>query len=520
MYESFFGFKEKPFNITPDPKFLYLSKKHREALAHLIYGIKERKGFVVLSGEVGTGKTTLVRALFERFDKNVQIAYVFNPSLSVMDFLRTLCEDFRLHVDGGSRFDYVKKLHAFLLECHHSGKTAALIIDEAQYLDSSLFKEIRVLTNLETSKQKLLQVFLVGQPEVNHLLERPDLRPLKQRISVRHHLLPLDHRETGEYIQTRLRIAGAKSQNCFTEGALQKIYEYSGGVPRLINNICDNSLVTAFAMDKRIVDKKILVECAADLRLVKVQKEPRVKVRRPENIPPRYSLISAWLVTFASLLAVGIFLFNSDKVNAPKELSNPAEILQSISQSGQKTEGAQSLSDPSGPYIFDSSVEEEEQIVQAEPSSLIPTGEEVERFFANYVERYNKKDIQGFLSLFCSNAIQNGRHGFDDIKDTHSNLFSQSKELRFYLQDVRIDIIEIYQNAVVSARCEIVQILKKTEKRRAWKGEIRWVLVRENGALKIRYLDYEPEKSQPGPLRALHDRKLVLSGITSSPVEN
>jgi general secretion pathway protein A len=339
MYEAFFGFKEKPFNITPDPRFLYLSKKHREALAHLIYGVKQRKGFVVLSGEVGTGKTTLVRALLERLDKSFQIAYVLNPTLSVTEFFKFVSHDFGLHVNGASKVDYLIKLHDFLLQSQLDDKTTTLIVDEAQYLEPPLFNEIRMLTNLETSRQKLLQVLLVGQPELNDYLERPDFRHLKQRISIRYHLLPLDRQETVGYIQTRMRIAGAKRQNCFTQGALLQIYEYSGGVPRLINNICDNSLLTAFATDKPIVNEQIVRECADDLRLEKVRKRAKRERRREESAPRRHvSVATVLLIVLIGLVAAGIVMFFSGKMTVPQVTWRSLETIRSLFHKEQEPE--------------------------------------------------------------------------------------------------------------------------------------------------------------------------------------
>ncbi|MBW2123983.1 MAG: AAA family ATPase, partial [Deltaproteobacteria bacterium] len=267
MYEMFFGFREKPFRMTPDPRFLYLSATHKEALAQLIYGVKERKGFVVLSGEVGTGKTTVVRAMLEGLDDNCQFAYVFNTKLSVVDFLRLVCHDFGLQVKGEAKTDYLVSLHDFLIESDNDGKTTTLIVDEAQNLDVAVFEEIRMLTNLETPSHKLLQIFLVGQPELNTLLDQADLQQLKQRVSTRYHLVPLDQKETREYIHFRMRIAGARFMNCFTEGAIQKIYQYSHGIPRLINNICDNALLLGYAKDNPIVSEKTIRECVVDLDL-------------------------------------------------------------------------------------------------------------------------------------------------------------------------------------------------------------------------------------------------------------
>jgi general secretion pathway protein A len=311
MYESFFGFKEKPFNTTPDPRFLYLSNKHKEALAQLIYAIKERKGFVVLSGDVGTGKTTVIRALLEQLDPISQVAYIFSTNLTVMDLLRVVCQDFGLHVYGDSKIDYVTRLLDFLLRSYQEGKTSTLIIDEAQNLDVSLFEEIRMLTNLETSNQKLLQVFLVGQPELNDHLDRDELWQLKQRISTRYHLFPLDRPETEEYIRTRMAIAGATRLDCFTEGAIKKIYKYSGGVPRLINNICDNALLVGFALEAPLVDEKIVKECVTDLKLKPVSRwqKKRGKWLGKDYAKPTLAY-AALIIILIGLLGQGIVFFH------------------------------------------------------------------------------------------------------------------------------------------------------------------------------------------------------------------
>lgn len=331
MYESYFGFKKKPFNITPDPSFLYLSKKHREALAQLICSLREKKGFVVLSGEVGTGKTTILRSLLDRLDENCQVAYIFNTKISVVEFLKFICHDFGLQVSENSKIDYLIKLHDFLIESHNNGKTTALIVDEAQNLDTSLFEEIRMLTNLETSSQKLLQIFLAGQPELDDILDQSELRQLKQRISTRYHLLPLDRHETKEYIRARMRVAGAKSPNCFTEGSIQEIYDYSRGIPRLINNICDNSLQIGYATDTPIIDEKIIRECVSDLRLEKNHKARR-KTKADNKVR------SSFVIIFIGLLVAAVALSLSGKLSVPQSLSRPLETVQSLFQTPLRTE--------------------------------------------------------------------------------------------------------------------------------------------------------------------------------------
>jgi general secretion pathway protein A len=340
MYESFYGFKEKPFNITPDPRFLYLSRTHKEALAQLIYGIRERKGFVVLSGEVGTGKTTIVRALLERLDENCQVAYIFNTRLSVVDFLKYVCHDFGLRIKGESKIDYLIKLHDFLIESHNDGKTATLIVDEAQNLDASLFEEIRMLTNLETSSHKLLQIFLVGQPELNEHLEKSELWQLKQRISTRYHLISLDRQETKEYIETRMRVAGAKRLNCFTEGAVQKIYDYSHGIPRMINNLCDNSLLIGYAMDAPVINEKIVRESGADLNLEVTVKSPKTDRRTKTEGDRRHSIVYASLVIILiGLVTTGVILFLSGKFNIPQRFLKPFETVKPFLKGESRDEG-------------------------------------------------------------------------------------------------------------------------------------------------------------------------------------
>ena len=334
MYESFFGFKEKPFNDAPDPSFLYLSNKHKEALALLTYGIKERKGFVVLSGEVGTGKTTILRAFIKQLDPNSRVAYVFSTKLSALEFLRFICHDFGFQVNGNSKIDYATKLFDFLIKSYYEGKTTTLIVDEAQYLDISLFEEIRMLTNYESSSQKLLQVFLVGQPELNDHLERDELWQLKQRISSRYHLYPLDRQETREYIQTRMRIAGATRLDCFTDGAIQKIYKHSQGIPRLINNICDNALLAGYALDMPVINEKIIRESVADLKLNRIPKNYKTHKKTRSNHERRFFVYAIFIIILIGILAQGIVFF----LLRNQSSSRRYETDQSFFQRNQKSE--------------------------------------------------------------------------------------------------------------------------------------------------------------------------------------
>ncbi len=248
MYSDYFGLSAPPFAITPDPRYLFLSKRHQEALAHLIFGVKEGGGFVQLTGEVGTGKTTLIRALLEQLDGNVDVALILNPRLTAFEFVASLCDDLHIiYPQGTSSLKVlVSHLNDFLLQAHARGRRVILIIDEAQNFQEDVLEQIRLLTNLETSKQKLLQIILVGQPELRDLLSTVHMRQLAQRVTARYHLVAMTREESKAYIQHRLRVAGA-SHPLFSDGAINTISKLSKGVPRLINILCDRSLLGAYS---------------------------------------------------------------------------------------------------------------------------------------------------------------------------------------------------------------------------------------------------------------------------------
>lgn len=263
MYEKYFYLREKPFHITPDPRFLYLSEKHREAMDLLRFGIFKRKGFIVLTGEVGTGKTTLCRALLGRLPEGVATALIMTPILTEDELLRTITGDFGLEVSGESPKAHLDALNAFLLETASEGKNAAVIIDEAQNLSPAALEMLRLLSNLETDTEKLLQVVMVGQPELREKLSMPELRQLNQRVIVRHHLEPLSGEETAAYIQNRLLVAGGSVR--FTDEASGLVHEKSTGIPRKINIICDRALMAAFVAEKKAVDEESVRAAATEL---------------------------------------------------------------------------------------------------------------------------------------------------------------------------------------------------------------------------------------------------------------
>lgn len=267
MYQEYFGLREPCFSITPDPHYLFLSREHREALAHLLYGAGEGGGFVLLTGEVGTGKTTICRTFLEQLPNQVDAALILNPALTVPELLHVICDEFGIELPAGviSTKKYVDRLNDYLLQAHAQGRRPVLMIDEAQNLRPEVLEQIRLLTNLETYKHKLLQIFLIGQPELRELLGQKQLRQLAQRITARFHLMPLSKIETGNYIRHRLAVAGAE-YNLFTPSAVRRIFTISGGVPRLINILCDRSLLGAYATKKRIVDRKIVVKANRELK--------------------------------------------------------------------------------------------------------------------------------------------------------------------------------------------------------------------------------------------------------------
>jgi general secretion pathway protein A len=246
VYLEYFGLTEPPFTITPNPKFLFFSAKHREALNHLLYGIRERKGFVQLTGEVGAGKTTLCRAMLEQLGDRFSTALILNPVLDADQLIKAVAMEFGLKVKGLDRLETVAEINHFLLGQVEKGKDAVLIIDEAQDLTNALLEQVRLLSNLETDDRKLLQIVLMGQPELRDRLNDPSLRQLRQRITVRYHLRPLRRPEISQYVQHRLQISGAKGAPYFTFMAIWRIYLYTGGVPRLVNAICDKCLLAAY----------------------------------------------------------------------------------------------------------------------------------------------------------------------------------------------------------------------------------------------------------------------------------
>ena len=265
MYNHFFGFKERPFKLVPNPAYLFLSRSHEEALAHLTYAVSEGDGFVEITGEVGTGKTTLCRAFLETLDDTTKTAFIFNPKLDAIGLLKTINDEFGIDSEKNNTKDLVDVLNSFLIDQKHHGAKVVLLIDEAQNLSADVLEQLRLLSNLETTQDKLLQIILVGQPELGDLLDSYELRQLAQRITLSCHLKPFDKKETKAYIDHRISVASGKVGVKFTKGALRLIYAQTGGVPRLINIICDRALLTAFGLDKKIINIAIVKTAVREL---------------------------------------------------------------------------------------------------------------------------------------------------------------------------------------------------------------------------------------------------------------
>jgi len=265
MYKNFFSFRERPFKLVPNPAYLFLSKSHEEVLAHLTYAVIQGDGFVEITGEVGTGKTTLCRAFLENLDNNTKAAYIFNPNLNSIQLLKTINDEFGIDSDADNTKDLIDRLNSFLIAKKAQGKNVILIIDEAQNLTTEVLEQLRLLSNLETSRDKLLQIILVGQPELGEKLDSHELRQLDQRITLRCQLVPLSHKEVREYIQHRINIASKKAGIQFAGAAYRSIYHYSRGIPRLINIVCDRALLTAFVLDQQIISGKIAMAAIREL---------------------------------------------------------------------------------------------------------------------------------------------------------------------------------------------------------------------------------------------------------------
>ena len=299
MYSQFFGLNQEPFSIAPDPRYLFMSRRHREALAHLLYGLNGGGGFVLLSGEIGAGKTTVCRCFLEQIPKNCNVAYIFNPKLTVPELLKSICDEFGIAVapqaSGPATVkDYTDPLNEFLLRSHAAGQNNVLIIDEAQMLSADVLEQLRLLTNLETTERKLLQIILIGQPELRTMLARPELEQLAQRVIARFHLKALSEAETQQDIQHRLSVSGMTRSMPFDRDAVERIHQLARGIPRRINLLCDRAMLGAYARGTHRIGREIIAKAAAE---VFGRTEPPIRRKRAK---PRHT---GWLAVGLALLA-------------------------------------------------------------------------------------------------------------------------------------------------------------------------------------------------------------------------
>ena len=299
MYRDFYGLSEDPFQLNTDPRFFYMSAFHREAYAHMVYSLKEAKGFTVITGEIGTGKTSLIQLMMSRLDGRTHAVHIYNPRLSGLDFLQQICRRLGLAAEGLTKGELLEGLNDFLRRCQALGERVVVIVDDAQALQPDLLEEVRLLTNMETERGKLLQVILVGQPELDKTLAAPQNRPLAQRVSVHYHLNALNLNETGEYIRHRLKVAGAGDADIFEPAAVQRIWEFSGGIPRVVNTLCDNALVIGHSLSRKSIDRHIAEEAIQDACYLKPEAD------RPARRPAVLYVAAGTLLAFA--LALGAF---------------------------------------------------------------------------------------------------------------------------------------------------------------------------------------------------------------------
>jgi len=328
MYGNYFGFREKPFTITPNPQFIFLSKNHKEAFAHLLFGIDNHAGFIELTGEVGTGKTTVLRTLLSQLDSDCyRTALIFNPSQSATDLLRNINQEFGITSNAPGDSGNLDSLNRFLLRENAEGRTVVLVIDEAQNLEPRVLEQIRLISNLETDKDKLIQIVLAGQPELREKLGRSELRQLSQRITVRYHLCPMDFSDTAEYVEHRIEVAAGRRLELFTQGALRRIYRYSGGIPRLINVVCDRALLVAYTREAREITARMAAAAIADVR------------REQSGSPLRRIAGYAGVCAVAVLAYLGLCSVFRDLVDTGRRQSPPG-VVATANQAAPRTAAA------------------------------------------------------------------------------------------------------------------------------------------------------------------------------------
>jgi general secretion pathway protein A len=353
MYAPFFGLKQDPFSIAPDPRYLFMSERHREALAHLLYGVNGGGGFVLLSGEIGAGKTTVCRCFLEQIPRRTNVAYIFNPKLTVLELLKSVCEEFGIphpelsSVEHQSTVkDYLDPLNQFLLRTHGVGQNNVLIIDEAQMLSADVLEQLRLLTNLETNERKLLQIILIGQPELRDMLARPELEQLAQRVIARYHLGALTETETASYIKHRLRVSGMKTPMPFDTKALRRIHQLSRGVPRRINLLCDRAMLGAYAGGQSVIDRDIVDKAAREVFSELPAATPPTARRLGRPVWMGLSALAA--VVLVSVVSLIVFGMRRVPAGSPSAAASAASMAANSASAARALAAASAASNAAG----------------------------------------------------------------------------------------------------------------------------------------------------------------------------
>jgi len=384
MYCKHYGFSEKPFDVTPNPRFLFLTPDHRETLASIEYGVRERRGFITIVGEVGTGKTTLLNAAMDRLDENTRVAFIFNTNVSFDEMLNIALYDWGLTKDNEklSKVDAIQRLNRFAIDQMAKGGNVVLIVDEAQNLDNSFMESLRLLSNLETRRQKLIQIVLSGQPELNTKLNRHELRQFAQRISIRSYIFPLDEKNTYSYLQHRLKVVQATGIISFTPGARKLIWKYSKGVPRKINILCDNAFLIGYGIGKKKINEAVVLQAARDLKwLNSLDEKTPWDVPFSENNgftwveakPPKRSFkLPATMATVGTLILVGSILLISSELQSAK-LFNLISSVKSAAIETVRPEQANVISYPVNQRNSEINAEPETRTKSTDISNLTPS---------------------------------------------------------------------------------------------------------------------------------------------------
>jgi len=370
MYDKYFGLNDKPFSIAPDPRYLYMSDQHREALAHLVYGVGDGGGFVLLTGEVGTGKTTVSRCLLEQLPADTHIAFILNPKLSATELLATVCDELHIEYPEQPTLKQLSDcLNDYLLESHAMGKHTVLMIDEAQNLEIEVLEQIRLLTNLETNKQKLLQIILIGQPELKELLGRHELRQLAQRITARFHLRPLSQEECTDYIVHRLSVSGFE-EHLFEPKAIEEVFKRTAGVPRLINVLCDRAMLGAYAKNRKSISAKMIKISAAEVMGGDVR-EYQADVIKPSRAPAKHWKISS--VALVVLMAVIIVFGYTEREKLIKDQDIQIQKQNVIAAESSQVQNKNAALEEQVQQLLQEKLLREQQLLPFLPANVKPT---------------------------------------------------------------------------------------------------------------------------------------------------